>query len=84
MKVTERNITMKEVVAAVDEGRMVEAFGCGTAVVVSPIELINYNGKELKIPLELGNVGKTAQRLWDEITGIQLGKIEHEWSVKVE
>jgi len=84
MKVTERNITMREVVAAVDEGRMVEAFGCGTAVVVSPIELINYNGKDLQIPLELGNVGKTAQRLWDEITGIQLGRIEHEWSVKVE
>jgi hypothetical protein len=36
---------MKEIVDAHDEGRLIEAFGCGTAAVVSPIQAIGYNGK---------------------------------------
>jgi branched-chain amino acid aminotransferase len=83
-EVSERNITMAEVVAAVDEGRMIEAFGCGTAAVLSPIQLIHYNGKDLNIPLADGQVGDMCKRLWDEITGIQYGKIDHPWSIRVD
>jgi branched-chain amino acid aminotransferase len=36
---------MKEIVGAHDEGRLIGAFGCGTAAVVSPIQAIGYDGK---------------------------------------
>lgn len=86
-KVTERNFNMAELTKALDEGRVIESFGCGTAAVVSPIELIAYKGKEYQVPLSATNPGQPAgdltQRVWDQITEIQYGKVEHEWSVKV-
>jgi len=42
---------MDEVAKAVREGRLIEAFGAGTAVIVCPIEEINYKGESLKIPI---------------------------------
>lgn len=50
-KVTERRVTMDEVAKAVKENRLIEAFGAGTAVIVSPIKEINYKGESLKIPI---------------------------------
>jgi len=83
-EVSERNVTMAEVVSAVDEGRIIEAFGCGTAAVLSPIKLVHYNGRDLEFPLANGQSGDMCQRLWNEITGIQYGKIEHPWSIKID
>jgi branched-chain amino acid aminotransferase len=82
MDVVERNITMSEVQEAVEEGRMVEAFGSGTAAVLSPVGEINYNGNPLMIPLEHGQTGDLCQRVWNAILGIQYGEVEHDWSVK--
>lgn len=42
---------MGEVAKAIDEGRLIEAFGAGTAVIVCPIEGVYYNGKDYKIPI---------------------------------
>ena len=87
--VTERTYNMAELTQALDEGRVVEAFGCGTAAVVSPIEAISYQGKNYDVPLDRDNAdavaGKLTQRVWDEITGIQVGKVEGPpgWSVVV-
>lgn len=83
-EVNERNVTMAEVVDAVESGRIIEAFGCGTAAVLSPIEQVRYNGQDLNFPLAKGTSGELCQRLWDEITGIQYGKIEHPWSIKID
>ena len=44
-KVTERIYTLKEVLKALDEGRLIEAFGSGTAAIVSPVKGIKYNDK---------------------------------------
>ncbi|RHY83883.1 hypothetical protein DYB35_005332 [Aphanomyces astaci] len=44
-KVTETTITMPSIVKAEQEGRLLEVFGSGTAAVISPVKLINYNGK---------------------------------------
>ncbi len=44
-KVSERNVAMEEVTAALDEGRLLEMFGAGTAAVVSPIRRVEYHGK---------------------------------------
>ena len=60
-------------------------FGSGTAAVISPVGLIEHNGKQINIGD--GTIGQFAQRLFDEITGIQYGKIEDRYgwihSVKV-
>jgi branched-chain amino acid aminotransferase len=79
-EMVERDISMKEIQQAVQDGILVEAFGAGTAAVVTPIECIHYNGIDLKIPA----TGKVTQRVWDELTKIQYGKVkDHPWSVRV-
>eukprot|EP01116_Phalansterium_solitarium_P017999 TRINITY_DN459_c0_g1_i1.p1 TRINITY_DN459_c0_g1~~TRINITY_DN459_c0_g1_i1.p1 ORF type:complete len:431 (+),score=103.42 TRINITY_DN459_c0_g1_i1:68-1294(+) len=87
-KVVERPVTMGDLQKAIKEGRVIEAFGAGTAAVVSPIELIHFKGKDLAIPLDRDDpsapIGKLAKRLHDTITGIQYGEIPSEWSVVVD
>jgi len=70
--VSERNITMKEIKEASKENRLLEAFGAGTAAVVTPVSCIQYKGEEISIPA----VGDLTQRVWDEIVGIQYRTIE--------
>eukprot|EP00978_Attheya_sp_CCMP212_P026746 scaffold88486_cov46-Attheya_sp.AAC.1 len=79
--VVERFPTMPEIRDAAKENRLFEAFGAGTAAVVTPISAIQYKGEDIEIPA----TGKVTQRIWDEITGIQYGKIEgpEGWSIKL-
>lgn len=78
-ELVERNVKIDEIHEAIRDGRMVEAFGTGTAAVVSPIECINYEGKDLEIPA----TGNLTQKIWDSLLEIQYGKANHEWSVKI-
>jgi branched-chain amino acid aminotransferase len=71
MDVSERFPAMSELVQAAEEGRLLEAFGAGTAAVVTPISAIQYRGKDIDIPA----TGPVTQRIWDDVTGIQYGKI---------
>ncbi|KAJ3219543.1 branched-chain-amino-acid aminotransferase [Dinochytrium kinnereticum] len=86
-KVSERPVRMAEVVTAIEEGRLLEMFGSGTAAIVSPIKNINYKGKDWAIPLDLND--KTAQagpftkKVAETIMGIQYGEIPHKWSVVI-
>jgi len=83
-KVTERRYTLPEVIKAVDEGRMIEAFGAGTAAIVSPVEGFHFDGKDYAIPLnEAINCGDLTKEMADTLMDIQYGVQEHEWSVKV-
>ena len=83
MIVSERDLGMKEIVEASKEGRLLEAFGAGTAAVVAPIKTIMFQGEDINLPT--GEViGPTAQAMWDRITDIQYGRVEHEWSVIVD
>lgn len=79
--VSERPVTMPEIRRAADEGRLVEAFGAGTAAVVSPIEAIQYRGADIEVPA----TGELTKLLWKEITGIQYGKIQgpDRWCVRL-
>lgn len=79
--VSERRLTMTELVEAFEDNRLLEAFGTGTAAVVSPISCIQYKGRDMEIPA----VGEVTKRVWDEITGIQYGKMDGPdgWSVKL-
>ncbi len=83
-KVTERKVTADELVAAGKAGKLDEAFGTGTAAVISPIGEL-CDGDE-KMIINDGKIGAISHRLYDTLTGIQWGKIEDSrgWSVKVD
>lgn len=82
--VVERRISMKEVYDAHNNGQLEEAFGSGTAAVISPIGQLSWNGEHLVI--NQGKTGEVAKRLYDTLTGIQYGKVEDPfgWIEKVE
>ena len=81
--VEERLIDVDEIGTAMKNGTLEEAWGCGTAAVVSPIGLLEYKGENFTI--NNGKIGEVTQKLYDELTGIQWGEIEdkHNWCVKV-
>ena len=55
-------------------GKLEEAWGCGTAAVVSPIGELCYKGE--KYVINGGKIGEVTQKLYDTLTGIQWGKID--------
>ncbi|MBR2023138.1 MAG: branched-chain amino acid aminotransferase [Clostridia bacterium] len=72
--VSERLLSVDELVQAMQDGRLEEAWGCGTAAVVSPIGKLAYGDKEYEI--NDGKIGEVTQKLYDVLTGIQWGKLE--------
>lgn len=82
-KVSERRISIDDLFEAHTSGTLKEAFGTGTAAVISPIGTFEMNGN--KITVADGGIGEISQMLYDTITGIQNGKIKDEfgWTVKV-
>ena len=81
--VEERRISIDEVYEAGANGQLKEMFGTGTAAVISPVGLLDWNGKILNI--NNGEIGTIAQMLYDNITGIQFGekKDEFGWSHEI-
>ena len=83
-KVSEREFTMREVAQAAEEGRLVEAFGTGTAAVVAPIRGISWRGRMVNCGLKEGEeAGKCAKQMKEWIEGIQFGEEEHAWGYKI-
>lgn len=74
MKVTERKISIDEIIKAHESGKLQEIFGSGTAAVISPVGELKYEDKILKIGD--GKVGPVAQKFFDAITDIQYGKTD--------
>ena len=70
--VTERAISIDELEKALADGTLEEAWGCGTAAVISPIGEFCYNGKTFTV--NGGQIGEVTQSLYDTLTGIQWGK----------
>jgi len=83
MKVSERRISLDEVLAALERGTLKEAFATGTAAVISPVGKLAYHEKTF--PINGGKVGPLAQKLYDTIMGIQYGKVKdpYGWVEKV-
>ena len=65
-------------------GKLEEAWGTGTAAVVSPIGEMGW--KDLHVGISGGKIGPLTQKLYDTLTGIQWGKLPDTkgWTVKVE
>lgn len=85
MKVNERMISIDEVIESAKSGKLIEAFGTGTAAVITPVGMLNYKGTDYVIGGDKRKVGKLTQKLYDTLTGIQYGKIKdpYNWIVKV-
>ena len=49
---------------------------CGTAAVISPVGKIVDHGKEICLPAGMTEMGPTTKKLYDTLTGIQMGRIE--------
>lgn len=81
--VREAKISIEEVCAAHDRGELEEVFGAGTAAVVSPVGELKWNNTSITINDQ--KIGALSQRLYDTITGIQLGKEKDvfSWTHKV-
>ena len=75
--VDERLLSLDELVLAMESGKLEEAWGCGTAAVVSPIGKLAYRDKEYVIGG--GKISEVTQKLYDILTGIQWGKCEDEF-----
>ena len=71
-KVSERLISVDELLSAASSGKLEEAWGTGTAAVVSPIGHLFY--KDVDYTVSNNEIGTLTQKLYDELTGIQWGK----------
>ena len=82
-KVSERRLSIEEVAEAADAGKLKEAFGSGTAAVISPIGELKWDEKVMTI--NNGEIGTISQHLYDTLTGIQWGKLPdpYGWTVEV-
>lgn len=82
-KVSERLLSIDELADALANGRLKEAWGCGTAAVISPIGELCY--KDTKYKINNGEIGEVTQMLYDTLTGIQWGKIEDtfNWTMEI-
>jgi branched-chain amino acid aminotransferase len=74
MRVSERSISIDEIIAAISSGRLKEAFASGTAAIVSPVGQLYYEGDEYRI--NDGQTGPITEKLYYEILNIQYGKTE--------
>ncbi len=73
-KVSERLLSIDELSEAMKNGTLKEAWGCGTAAVISPIGELCY--KDVKYPVNNGEIGALTQHLYETLTGIQWGRSE--------
>ncbi|AVK97753.1 branched-chain amino acid aminotransferase [Lysinibacillus sphaericus] len=81
--VEERRISIDEVVEAYHNGTLEEAFGTGTAAVISPVGELKW--RDEKILINNGEIGEISQMLYDTLTGIQNGTLEDSfgWTIKL-
>ncbi len=81
--VSERLLSVEELLSALKDGTLEEAWGCGTAAVVSPIGKLAFGDDEYVIGG--GKIGEVTQKLYDVLTGIQWGKVEdtYNWVYKL-
>jgi len=77
-KITERRISINEIMKAAKRGKLNEAFGTGTAAVVSPVGLIQYKDEKFKINDE--KMGAITSFLYDTLTGIQTGEKQDDFN----
>ncbi len=81
--VEERKISIEEIADAHKAGTLEEVFGTGTAAVISPVGHLKWENNDMQV--RDGGIGSLSQRLYDNLTGIQLGKLpdDNNWTVRI-
>ena len=74
LPVEERKVSVDELIEAQKTGKLEECFGTGTAAVISPVGKLRY--KDDVMVINGGGIGEISQKLYDTVTGIQLGTID--------
>ncbi|MEO8213431.1 MAG: branched-chain amino acid aminotransferase [Myxococcales bacterium] len=72
LRVSERRVTVDELLQAQGDGRLREVFGCGTAAVITPVGQLGWKDRTLVI--NGGQAGELASRLLAAITDVQYGR----------
>ena len=70
LEVEEREVYVDEL------DSMAECGLCGTAAVISPVGKIVDHGREICLPSGMSEMGPVTKKLYDTLTGIQMGRIE--------
>ncbi|KAI1653358.1 branched-chain amino acid aminotransferase II [Daldinia decipiens] len=85
IEIVERRYTIKEVLEASTEGRLLESFAAGTAFFVCPISLIHHRGQNIQIPMgKAGEGGLCTLKLKGWLKDIMYGNVDHPWGVVVQ
>ncbi|MEZ0607973.1 branched-chain amino acid aminotransferase [Fibrella sp. WM1] len=84
LTVEERKVSINEVIEGIQNGSVTEAFGAGTAVVVSPFQAIGYEGTDYMLP-ERAPADSFAVRVKEYMTDLRTGKIDDPfgWAVTI-
>ncbi|PLX81033.1 MAG: branched chain amino acid aminotransferase [Desulfuromonas sp.] len=82
LKIEQRALSVDEIFDGIDSGKLQEAFGTGTAVVVSPVGQFTYQGRTAKLG-DGKTTGEVTRKLYDTLTGMQYGRLSdrHGWIV---
>lgn len=75
---------MDELAETARDGRVIEAFACGTAYFVVPVAQINYRDEDIDIPMAKGNSGEYTAQIKQWLVDIMYGNVEHEWGVVID
>lgn len=78
IKVSERRFTIHDIKKALQEKRIVEMFGCGTAAIITQVDALLIDDVRHEVP-----IGDLSSKLMDKLMAIQFGEVEHPWSVIV-
>lgn len=83
LDIEERKISIDEISVAHQNGFLEEVFGTGTAAVISPVGHLRWGENDMQIMD--GGIGKLSQKLYETLTGIQLGNVpdDHNWTMEV-
>ncbi len=73
MIVEERPVAIQEVITAIQDGKLQEAFGVGTAAVVAPIKTIGFQGQDFQLPE--ATIESFSAKVAKEFSDIRYGKI---------
>ncbi|KAK5053704.1 hypothetical protein LTR84_001665 [Exophiala bonariae] len=83
--IVERRFTMQELLEANEEGRLIEAFGAGTAFFISPVADIHFRGMDVVLPLgKAEGHGEFAMAVKKDLKDIMYGALSHEWGVVID
>ena len=83
-EVHETHLSIDDLMKAGHDGTLEEAFGTGTAAVISPVGEFVYKDDTVKV--NDFAIGKLTQKLYDYLTGIQWGDVEDKygWTVEID